>query len=102
MRDYAALPRGPAEVQHYGVRETDGARYLLLQHRAFDGDHYDLTFYVIEDRGGNDAATHAMRTRYYAIPTDRLVALMQDAGFTRVERLDGAFYQPLIVGTREE
>ncbi|HEX8906397.1 MAG TPA: hypothetical protein VF771_16225, partial [Longimicrobiaceae bacterium] len=99
VRDYAALPRD-AEVQHYGAREEDGARWIVLQHRAFDGDRYDLTFYVIEDRGGDEASTHVMRTRYYAIPVNRLIELMREAGFTRVERLDDAFYQPLIVGTR--
>jgi hypothetical protein len=41
-----------------------------------------------------------MRTRYYAIGTDRLLALMERAGFTSVERLDGRFYQPVLVGNR--
>ncbi|HSU16361.1 class I SAM-dependent methyltransferase [Longimicrobium sp.] len=98
VRDYAAMPR-VAEVQHYGTREEDGARWILLQHRAFDGDRYDLTFYVVEDRGGDEAATRVLRSRYYAISTKRLMELMREAGFVEVERLDGAFYQPLLVGT---
>jgi SAM-dependent methyltransferase len=47
VRDYAAMPR-EAQVQPYGTREADGARWILLQHRAFDGDRYDLTFYVVD------------------------------------------------------
>jgi hypothetical protein len=100
VRDYAAMERGPDEVQMYGVREEGGVRYILLQHRAFDGDHYDVTFYVVEDRGTGESRTHTLRSRYYAIPTDRLLALMRAAGFSDAERVDDAFFQPLLLGTR--
>jgi SAM-dependent methyltransferase len=99
VRDYAEMPRG-AQVQHYGTREADGARWILLQHRAFDGDRYDITFYVVEDRGSGEAATHVMRSRYYAISIQRVMEMMREAGFTGVERLDGAFVQPLLAGMR--
>jgi len=42
-----------------------------------------------------------MRTQYNAVGTDHLLALMRRAGFTRAERLDGRFYQPVLVGNRE-
>jgi len=100
VRDYAAMQRGPGDVQTYGVREEDGVRYILLQHRAWSGDHYDVTFYVVEDRRADPSATHTLRSRYYAIPTDRLLALMRAAGFVDAERVDGAFFQPLLVGLR--
>ena len=45
--------------------------------------------------------THVMRSKYYAIGTDRLLNLMRRAGFASVERLDAKFYQPVLVGTRE-
>ena len=102
VRDYAAMPRGPDEVQSYGVREEPGVRYILLQHRAFEGDHYDVTFYIVEDRGSDTATTHAMRSRYYAVTTDRLLELMRAAGFSHAERLDDAFFQPLLVATRAD
>jgi hypothetical protein len=41
-----------------------------------------------------------MRSRYYAIGTDRLLDLMRRAGFSAVERLDDRFYQPVLVGDR--
>jgi hypothetical protein len=41
-----------------------------------------------------------MRTRYNAVGTGHLLALMRKAGFTATERLDEAFYQPVLVGTR--
>lgn len=34
------------------------------------------------------------------IGTDRLCELMREAGFVDVRRIDGAFYQPVLVGTR--
>ena len=97
VRDYDALSRSD-EVQPYGVHE-DGVRHVILQHRAWHGDQYDLTFYIVEDRGGDTAATHAFRSRYYAVPTARLLELMHAAGFSPAERMDGVFYQPLLIGT---
>jgi len=73
----------------------------VVQVWDFAGDLYDLTFYVIEEDVATGAVTaRAMRTRYYAIGTGRLLSLMEHAGFERVQRLDGVFYQPVLVGTR--
>ena len=43
-----------------------------------------------------------MRSKDYAVGTDRLMGLMRRAGFASVERLDGKFYQPALVGSRKE
>ena len=56
---------------------------------------------VVEDKGGPECATHGMRAQYYTIGVPRLMELMGEACFVRVERRDGAFFQPVIVGTRE-
>ena len=67
----------------------------------FDGEHYDLGFYFIEEALATGAVeTHVMRSRSYAISIDRLCALMRAAGFEQVRRVDGAFYQPVLLGTR--
>ncbi len=101
VRDYAREERGQNLVKPHGVRIENGKRYLLFQVWDFDGDHYDLTFFVIEeDLSTLEVRTHSMRTRYYAVSTDRLCDLMREAGFRAVRRLDGAFYQPVLVGTR--
>ncbi len=42
-----------------------------------------------------------MRSKYYAVGTDRLMELMWRAGIASVERLEGTFYQPVLVGSRE-
>lgn len=101
MRDYEREERGVNLVKPYGVRTENGKRYLLFQVWDFDGEHYDLTFFFIEeDLATHAVATHAMRSRYYAITTDKMCALMREAGFDEVRRIDGAFYQPVLVGTR--
>ncbi len=60
--------------------------------------------YAHEARGRNPLTgtveTHVMRSKCYAISTDRLSALMREAGFDHVRRIDGAFYQPVLVGTK--
>jgi hypothetical protein len=76
-------------------------RYLVFQVWNFEGAHYDLTFLSVEeDPLSGEAKTHAMRSRYYAVSTGRLCELMRQAGFSDVRRIDEAFYQPVLVGTR--
>jgi SAM-dependent methyltransferase len=99
VRDYPAPGQG-TEVRPYGIREADGKRYFPFQVWDWDGLFYNLTLYVVEDRGGPECPTLAVRTRYYAIPAERLLALLRGAGFERVRRVDDVFYQPVLVGTR--
>lgn len=103
VRDYAREERGKNLVKPHGVRIEHGRRYLLFQVWDFDGDHYDLTFFVVaEDLSTGQVETHTMRSRYYAVSTDRLCELMRAAGFRDVRRIDDAFYQPVLVGTRAD
>lgn len=101
MRDYEREERGVNLVKPYGARTENGKRYVLFQVWDFAGEHYDLTFYFIEEDLASQAVrTHAMRSRYYALSTDKMCALMREAGFEQVRRIDDAFYQPILVGTR--
>jgi SAM-dependent methyltransferase len=99
VRDYDRVERKD-QVKLYSLREEDGVRYLLLQVWRFHGEIYDLDLYLIEDPGDTDCTTHVMRTRYYAVHTGTLIDLMGRAGFAEVQRLDEAFFQPVLVGTR--
>jgi SAM-dependent methyltransferase len=101
VRDYDREERGKGIVKPYGVRDRDGVRYVIFQVWDFEGEVYDLAMYFVADDGGDHPATHVMRSRYYAIGTGRLLELMRQAGFASVERLDGRFYQPVLVGSRE-
>ena len=102
VRDYDREERGTGLVKPYGVREEDGKRYVIFQVWDFEGRIYDMAMYfVVDDRASEHLVTHVMRTKYNAVGTDNLLALMRRAGFTKAERLDGRFYQPVLVGTRE-
>jgi SAM-dependent methyltransferase len=100
VRDYDNEERSGVQIKPYGVRVEGGARYLVFQVWEFDGKYYDLAMYFVEDRGGASCTTHVMRSRYYAVGMGKLLAFLGQAGFHDVRRIDGRFYQPVLVGTR--
>ena len=100
VRDYDREERAGVQVKPYGVRDEGGVRYLLWQVWEFRGPVYDLAMYFVADRGGPDCTARVMRSRYYAVGTDKLMELMRQAGFVQVERIDGCFYQPVLLGQR--
>lgn len=101
VRDYDLEERTGQSNKVYGAREENGTTYLIFQHWKWQGDFYDFALYFIEDEGKTQCKTHVMRSKYYAIGTDKLIELMVSAGFQNVERLDGVFFQPIITGTRK-
>jgi hypothetical protein len=54
--------------------------------------------YFVEGEGGPTCSAQVVRSRYYAVGTGTLSALMEQAGFGNVHRLDGRFYQPVLLG----
>ena len=100
VRDYDQEKRSGVQVKPYGLRTEGEIRYLVFQVWEFQGVIYDLSIYFIEDRGGPACVSHVMRTKYYAVGTDRLISLMEQAGFRRVKRVDDTFFQPVIVGKK--
>jgi SAM-dependent methyltransferase len=102
VRDYAAEEIGGTKVVPYGVRQEADRRYVLVQVWEFEGPVYELSLYVVEDRGDAEATVQVLRTHYYAVSIDRLIELMGEAGYSGVRRLDGRFFQPLILGTKTE
>jgi SAM-dependent methyltransferase len=102
VRDYDTEQRGVGLLKPYGVREVNGKRYVISQVWDFTDDIYDLAMYfVVDDRTSEQPVTHIMRTKYNAVSTNHLLALMRQAGFTRTERLDGRFYQPVLLGSKD-
>ncbi len=99
-RDYDKVQRGVDQVQTYGVRWRDGKRYLPLQAwRWLDDDHYDGTFYFVVDEPSGPRVRCAT-ARYYAFSLGRLAALLGEAGFQEVQRIDDAFFQPALSARR--
>jgi len=101
VRDYDQEERGQHIVKPYGARVENGKRYFAFQVWDFVGELYDVTFFLIEENlNSKEVVTKTMRTRYYAISTQALCELMTLAGFEEVKRIDGMFYQPVLIGTR--
>lgn len=101
VRDYEKEDLSKRQVKSYGIREEAGVRWLLWQVWDPHGSTYEVTLYFLEDRGGAECRTHAMRSTYYAVKIPHLIDLMEQAGFVGVRRLDGRFFQPVIIGTRK-
>jgi SAM-dependent methyltransferase len=100
VRDYEQEDLTGRQVIPYGLRVEGGVRYLVFQTREFDGPIYHVAMYFVRDDGAAQCTTHVMRTQYYAIGARKLMALMQQAGFQGVQKLDDVYFQPAIVGTR--
>jgi SAM-dependent methyltransferase len=101
VRDYETEDLSEQKIKPYGIREENGIRWLIWQVWDPSPPTYDVTMYFVEDRGKSVCKTYAFKSTYYAIGMSALVVLMQQAGFEDVRRLDGNFFQPLIIGTRK-
>ena len=99
VRDYDS-PGSGSEVRGYGVRPTAEGRAILFQVWDWDGPHYDLSIYLVQERPAEPPQIHAFRGRYYAVQPARILELMALAGFEKVRRIDAGFYQPVLVGSR--
>ena len=101
VRDYANLERGGRQLRPRMVHDIPGGRLLMFDMWDFDGDHYDLTIYAVEDRGRAQATTHVMRGgRYYWVTINQLEQLLKQAGFERVVILRERYFQPVLVGIK--
>jgi hypothetical protein len=68
----------------------------------FEGEIYEISAYIIKDDRSGVCSTQVMRAKYYAVGTTRLLELLEEAGFEEVKRLDGAYFQPVLVGTKKK
>lgn len=100
VRDYESESLESGTIRPYGVKEIGDTRYLLFQVWSVEKRIYELSLYRIEDRRSSACEVHVMRTKYYAITIPALIRLMQNTGFVSVKRLDGRFFQPVIVGRK--
>jgi SAM-dependent methyltransferase len=99
MRDYLSPPpAGTIEVRPYGTREWNGARYVAEQEWRWEGETYQLVLRIRPSDSIGTAGRVDVETTYLAVPVEAVRRLMVDAGFTDVQRLDGLYYQPLLLG----
>ena len=101
VRDYANLERGGRQIHPCLVHDIPNGRLFQFDVWDFDGDYYDLTIYMVEDRGQAEAVTHvAPGGRYYCVTIDQLEQLLKAAGFKQAVTLRYRFFQPVIVGSK--
>ena len=99
VRDYDKEQK-TSQIKAEGLHLIDGVRHIMFQVWEFEGDIYELSMYLVKDDGQTSCQTQVMRAHYYAIGTKRLISLLQEAGFTKVKRLDDVYFQPVILATR--
>jgi len=92
VRDYAAIERRTRDHHSYGARNVGDCTYTAEQ--IWDGDEYDLTLRLVEQRGTEPAIVHECQSRYYAVTIPTLEQLLLEAGFGFVARRDEHFFQP--------
>ena len=92
VRDYDAMEKVGLQLQPHAVHREGDKLYSVFQVREFDGQIYDIHMHVVENE-----TVHVARTKYYAVSTDRLLELFREAGFATAERIDGRFFQPVLV-----
>jgi SAM-dependent methyltransferase len=100
MRDHGPpRPAGTMQTRPYGERIWNGRRYDVRQVWTWQpGPRYDVSFEIAALDGGE--RTLVLTTSCLAIPVSRMEALMRQAGFDDVTRIDGRFFQPIVAGTR--
>lgn len=100
VRDYAAIERIDPDVRPYGMRRDGGNRFLAVQVWEWDGDHYDLRVYLTSESPEGVCETQVLRSRYYAVTIDRLLTLLEEAGFVDAQRRDDVLFQPVLLARR--
>jgi SAM-dependent methyltransferase len=101
VRDYAAIDRRTPDHHSYGTRSVGDRTYAAEQVWRWDGDQYDLTLRLTEERPNEPLIVHEFESRYYAVTLATLERLLREAGFGRVVRRDEYFFQPLLVAINE-
>jgi ubiquinone/menaquinone biosynthesis C-methylase UbiE len=99
MRDYSPQPPGTVEHHPYGEREWDGRRFIVEQEWFWQGATYQLTMRIRPLEEQREDAGLELRTTYFAVSIDDVLRVMAEAGLRNVTRVDGQFFQPVLLGT---
>ena len=100
MRNYGdPQPPGTTEEHHYGERSWNGRRYALKQVWTWSDSRYEVAL-VMTALDADAPSIPVITTSYLAISPSHVLQLMEEAGFQRVQRIDGRLFQPVIVGVK--
>jgi len=59
-----------------------------------------VAFELVTNDEAKEVVLRTPKTTYFPIGVERMAVFMEEAGFTRVRRIDGCLFQPVLVGTR--
>ncbi|MGH7493200.1 MAG: hypothetical protein ACREOO_12505 [bacterium] len=97
------MNRCSKQLQPRHAHKTSEGHIIVFDLWEFEGDYYDFSTYIVEDKGQPSANARVFRGgRYYCITLTRLESLLHGAGFRQVVILRDRFYQPLLVGTKHQ
>jgi hypothetical protein len=100
VRDYAREDRSTPQLRPYGVRTVPEGRSVVFQVWDFVGEIYDVAMYFVREDVKGKAEVLVSRARYYAVDTDTLLSLLKEAGFADAERIDGEYFQPVLLARK--
>ncbi|KAF0106035.1 MAG: methyltransferase family protein [Chloroflexi bacterium] len=102
VRDYAQIERNDSQKMYpRTVHQTEDGQLVMFDVWNFDGDQYEITTYIVEDKGGSDAKTKIIHGgKYYCVEIPTLERLFIEAGFRQVATLKDKFFQPLLVAIK--
>lgn len=100
VRDYAREERATPQLRPYGVRTTPEGRYVVFQVWDFVGEIYDVAMYFVRESVEGETNVRVSKARYYAVDTDTLLSLLKKAGFADAERIDGEYFQPVLLARK--
>jgi hypothetical protein len=93
----SSMPPPASAHKASASRKVGDRTYTAEQIWNWDGNEYDLTLRLTQQRGGDGAIVHEFRTRYYAVELSVLERPLFEAGFVAIARRDEHFFQPLLV-----
>jgi hypothetical protein len=102
IRDYAQMERQDGKkMVPRTIHSIEDGQLVMFDVWEFEGDQYEISSYIIEDRGGAEAATHILHGgKYYCVGISTLEKLLAEAGFQKVETIMDRFFQPLILAIK--
>lgn len=103
VRDYAELEKKDQHKMLYprAAHQTEHGQVVMFDVWEFDDKVYEITTYLVDDRGETLAQTQVIRGgKYYCIEIPRLEELFKEAGFREVKTLRDRFFQPLLIALK--
>ena len=101
IRDYDALLRDKPPYSPPYIHKTDKGQRVSFQTWEWEGEHYRLTQYIIDDAG--TPTVSKFDCAYRALRREELTALLLKSGCTSVEwkfPAETGFYQPIVVAKK--